>query len=491
MSGRREPENRGPEEAAAREAVRIAHGVLPRTLEDVGEYWVVPIEDVPIGLTPLLPALDGIRERDPFGAAMAQIKWDHQLRPAVREAAKTDQDARRRLDARNRLAAERNAPVLAALDGLVAEREAEAAAYQAKRNALAAAFENDLLNVAKASASAKLETKPHGRIAAVPDASRLLPAEAHAAENGIPYNEGEAAHLGPKWLETALSAIVAIALGISMFAAAGIVHLDALGRNWGLAVVAWVIGFALTYCAGSAVKLLWRNASEAQGLGKRWVAQGSVAFAVTIVFVALDTAVDAKGLMAAAARHDLVQSVSGKVAAAKADPTAFMVAAVVSAAYFAFASVTGWRKDRSALVNRVIRSKEAERLARYEELRSDPAWVGALEASNVMNARTAAFELAVREHEAAVEALDSREKALKARLLPLPDSLSEEEALIVESAASQARGQQIELEKLVQALREGRTEASASGSPGKPARAGLLASIRKRLSDSASARGGA
>jgi len=468
----------------ALEVIRVPYSLLDRIPEELDQYRTAVSEDVPFDATPLAAALMAVSDGDPMGAAEAETYFDFRLRPSVKEVANAWAEGWKRVEIRESRATAHNDPILVRLSALAERRESELLRIHTNEEEIRDELRTERLLLAQSAAWAKLSLSESGELESIPDQRQLRSAEAHAAELGLPYNPNESAHFIPKWLEVCLSALVGTALGASILSAAGAVRLDALGRSPGVVVVAALVGCAITLSAGTAVKLLWRHASELFYQGRNCWLGVAAAWLVTWLLILSDAVIEQKGLLANAMRQEALSALSGKAGTQPQNGGVemFLIALVVSFGYFVLAAVVGWRRDRAGAHNRIILSQESEHLARYAELWKDPEFPSVLLSQNRIRALAVVLNDLAAVRDQSLRRFDQEEHSLTAKLLAIEDLPGEADRRLIEYQASQARGAQATFDRMWHALRERRIESFEVGKPKKlRLKGGFLSLLLSRL----------
>ena len=439
--------------------IRAPYSLQVPSPEKANRYGTAPIEDVPIEDTAFAAALPRVAESDPLGVANFVSHRENILRPRVREAKKAYEDAGYWVRRRNERAKQANTPsqkriekLDALTDDLLAKRLAEVAKISSARA-------DAMLKCAEKHANVKLVFDPEKPVPDVLNAALRTSIESHAARGKLPFNPKESGLFLEPVMEWAGCAFVGSIEGLSLGAAAGSIHLSALDRQPVVAIGACLCGFGVTLFSGRTVKALWRTASESYYLCQGWIGQSLVALVTTVGFVAVATIVDLRGLMALAGLHEQVGDLAQKATAPPTQSiagtsTLILLGAFVSSAYYAYNSISGWRKDRAAATNRISESQEKERVALVQDVREPAAWTEALAAGNAVVAIDANAKNAETTYEVVLSHVAKRDQVLRANLVQLTEAVTASEAALIQRAITEASGQQIESNNLLRELRE-------------------------------------
>jgi len=461
--------------------LRMPHSLIVPKPDAPSVYGPAPIADVPLEDTVLSDVLKRHAEGNGLAVWRFFAHWNLQLRPKVREALKARTDAFDRLLAQQKRSEASNEPIAPRLeaceenfDALTSERLSQSKEHARKRAEV-------VVEAAVAHARCKLRFDPTSPVPVIPQPETLRSVEAVAAAEKLPWNTKETGFFLHPAIEIILSVIAGSVTGISQMCAAHILHPSALGHDpVGVIIFAAVFGIAMTILAGFGVKLLWRMASESYYFGNLWFGPAAVALLATIALIAIETVVDMRGLLASASIHANVQALNGKTPQSDGNGpvTMLLVGAFASISYFIYSAIRGWMKDRSAAFNRVRLAQESERLAKLDEIRSDPAYVDVLSAGNRIVALDAIEADLAQAYERTKAVVIARQSDLRTQLQPIPERPSADDAALLEKAIQEAEGQQTESNRMFQALQENRIYNSSPRDVKPSNKPGLLSRIK-------------
>lgn len=432
---------------------------VPSDETQATRYGSGPTEDVAFVSTPLGKTLGAMHEVNLIAVAELATHHDHRLRPKVRQAHKALQDSERNVKDRNDRVEKANATIYGRLealqmvrDDLMKQRVAESEGYNQRR-------QEAICRCAEATALVGLSFDPENPLPKTPDPKSLMVIGAHAAKLQQPHCPNEKDLFWVTTVEWMIMALVGTALGFSIGAVGGIIHLSALAKQPGVALLCAAIGTAVAMVAGASVKALWRNASEGYHLGVPWKGRATVALLMTLVLAGIETVVDMRGIMAAANLHNQVGALSGKVQSSDGQGVVLtlLLGATLSVAYFTYAAMCGWRKERRAADNLIILSQEEERLARLKELHLHASWSQCLAACNHLIAVDASEKIGTQTHELLLKEIVAREQGLRALLQSICYRPNSDEVAIIDKAITEAEGQQTQFDHRLKALLEGTT----------------------------------
>ncbi|HMS55997.1 MAG TPA: hypothetical protein PKA27_11410 [Fimbriimonadaceae bacterium] len=436
-----------------------------RSEEDARKYGVGPTNLVPFNETEYFVLREECLRTDPVLWAHAYSMWDNRLLTAIQECQRLEaiifsNALRRRQDADKH-----NAPRVVRLESLVDE---EAELRSLTRKALIESTKNVPNNVAKlaeALGATGLEMSGDVPTLEIPDTRLLRSDAAHAAELQLPHDPEEAKHFLPPWVYWAATGVTGCLFGISAFSVPGIVHPAALAKDSpAMVAFAMVCGVGFTTLAGRAMRLNFRYAAESCYLGKkRWWGSLVSAVAVNLTLAALYTIVDAIGLMKSSGVMAQITSLNGaKTAATTVDPAYIIAAGAFSITYTAYCSISGWMQARQSAANRITKAKEDERIEATKEFQSRDGFPNAVAALNTLRADNVAASQIEAIHNLALNQLAKEREVLVSQLVT-PVDCTDDEALLLERARTEAEGRQREFDELMMTLREELTAASAGG----------------------------
>ena len=439
-SGARQAPDRGPLPAGLPEAGAssfAARDLIPRRRDRFGNRflwrWVmgVPVaEDRPLADTPLAGVLGGLAAHQPLRAHFLHHFYDQRLRESVRRLAAVRAEEEERLAGeRTRVAATHEA-AQRRLAVLRREREAvdDPGGDRARRMASLAAD----LSAAQASAAEKAaRAGGHFDPAADDDAAvvRLSPPtlERLAAQEGLPWVQGDAGALLPAWLSWGTTVLVGIMIGLSLGIMGGLLPVDAITRHGAMAGLCALIGFAAAALGKQAVTLAHRQASERASRGLAWPARATfvlLALALDAAVVLIDSVVEREGLLANMRLRDMTAALSGGSPGDGAQAGLYFCAAVlVNLGYIVSSAWEGYFKGRHHFVRcRLLALQQAAAEAAEAERRGRP---------EVQAALTAAA--GARRAEAALKALEALPVALDAEIARLESAGPPEPGLPTEA----------------------------------------------------------
>ncbi len=410
---------------------------------------------------------------DPVLWAQSVSMWDNRLLPAVQEVQRVEGFIFGNALKRQKEAQARNAPLLARIDCLVKE---EATLRDQTRKAIlekVSDIPGKVEELAKAFGALGLELK-EGPAFELPDKRLMHSKAAHAANLELPHDPDEAKHFLKGWLYWAVTGVTGCLFGISAFSVPGMVHPAALAKDPpGIVLFAMLSGVGFTTLAGRAMRLNFRHAAENLYLGKkRRLGALTVAAISNLILAGLYTVVDAIGLMKASGVMAQIAALNGSKPAGSSVDIAYIVAAgAFSITYTAYSSISGWMEARTSAANRITKACEDESIESIKEVQASDGFAGAIAALNTVRVDDVAAVQVEAAYERALVQISKEREAIVAKLIVSVDC-TEEEALLLERARTEAEGRQMEFDRLIATLRDQLTNGTAKDSGG-DARAGM------------------
>lgn len=441
--------------------------------EDAHKYGVGPTHLVNFKDTKYALLEDAGLEIDPVLWAHLVSMWDNRLLPAVQEVQRVEVFIFRNGLKRQKEAQARNEPLIARIDCLVKE---EATLRDQTRKAVlekVSDIPEKVEELAKAFGTLGLELKD-GLAFDLPDKRLLHSKAAHAANLELPHDPDESKHFLKGWIYWAATGVTGCLFGISAFSVPGMVHPAALSKDPpGIVLFAMLAGIGFTTLAGRAMRLNFRHAAENFYLGKkRRFGSLAVATITNLILAGLYTVVDAIGLMKSSGVMAQIAALNGSKPSGSSIDVAYIVAAgAFSITYTAYSSISGWMEARTSAANRITKASEDESIESIKEVKASDGFAGAIAALNAVRVDEVTAVQVETAYERALGQISTEREAVISKLI-VPVDCTEEEALLLERARTEAEGRQMEFDRLIMTLRDELTKGLANAGGG-GARAGL------------------
>ncbi len=453
----------------------LARGVpFSRKVESVEEakkYGVGPTNLVPFKDTEYHGLKDACMQADPVLWAHTVSMWDNRLLPAVFEVQRVEAviigNARKRFME----AEKRNAPLFSRLSELVKEEADLRGKVRVAIVGSSQAVPDKVTKLAETLGAFGVEL-PDDLVLPLPDERLLHSDAAHAAELELPHDPEESKHFLKGLVYWGVTAVTGAIFGVSALSIPGMVHPGALLKDPVVMVLfAAATGIGFTTLAGRAMKLTFRFAAETFYFSKKkWLGSVLVATGTNLALAALYTAVDAIGLMKASGMMAQISALSGaKASGSSVDPVYILAAGAFSFSYTTYNSIAGWMEARKSAANRVTKACEDEAITAFKEARATNGYLGAVTALNALRADRAAAGQVEEIYELAIKQIDAEREQVIANLLE-PLECTDEEALMLQRARTEAEGRQAEFDELVMQLRQELLAATGDTPNDKPVR---------------------
>lgn len=437
----------------------LARGVpFSRKVESVEEarkFGVGPSNLVSFENTEYHVLKDACMQTDPVLWAHTVSMWDNRLLPAVLEVQRVEAviigNARKRFtEAENR-----NTPLFSRLSELVKEEADLRGKVRVAIVDSSQAVPDKVTKLAEALGVFGVEL-PDDLVLSLPDERLLHSDAAHAAELELPHDPEESKHFLKGWVYWAVTAVTGAIFGVSALSIPGMVHPAALHKDpIGMVLFAAAAGIGFTTLAGRAMRLTFRYAAETFYFSKKkWWGSVLIATGTNLALATFYTVVDAIGLMKSSGMMAQISALSGaKASASTIDPVYILAAGAFSFTYTAYNSVAGWMEARKSAANRVTKACEDESIAAFKETRQSSGYSEAVTALNALRADRAAAGQVEEIYELAIKQIDTEREQIIANLVE-PLECTDEEALMLQRARTEAEGRQAEFDELVMQLRQ-------------------------------------
>ena len=441
-------------------------------------YGSIPHNDTPFENTPLNGLYD-IPDIDQIGILELATYLNHRLLPKLWQADKALRDIEPHINARNERARKNNEQVTARLeglekvkDGLLKQRIERDTKYLEKRQAAVAQF-------AKSASQIGLVIEAENLSVQIPPKEVLMDIAAHAAKEKLPYCPIENDLFWSPSAEIVLLGLIGTALGLSIGATSGMIHLNMIAKEPVPAILWSSVGIGIAMYVGRGIKALWRATSEEYYLGNPWRLSAGKALLLTSGLFALETAIHVNGLMALRGLHASVQALSGRTSNASDSGFILLVlsAAILSASYSIYMAISGWRKNRAAAANRITLSVEQERLEHVKEIQATDGWKETVAGSNALIALEVTRAEANEVFSDQSKAIATREKELRSHLIEIAHQPNETECAILDRAITELEGAQSQFDARLLALRQGKVHKPSYKDHGHSSKRGLWARI--------------
>ncbi len=420
-------------------------------------YGSIPHSDLPFEQTPL-NALFDIPDIDKVGVMELATYLNYRLLPKLWQADKAVLEIERNIQARNERAVKVNQPIMVRLNDLEKIKD-DLLKQQVDRNkAYLKSRESAISRFAESAAKIGLFIDPKELVLTIPPEECLKDIAAHAAKEKLPHCPEENDLFWSPTTEFILLVLIGTAIGLSIGAVAGMVHLNMIAKEPAPALVGSGFGIAVAMYIGRGIKALWRSASEEYYLGNPWKMRAASAFAITFATTVLESVVDLNGLMAQRNLHAAVQATSGHapISSGPGVTILFLCGAILSVSYSIYMAMSGWRKSRKAAANQISLSMEQDRLEKLGEIKAMDGWSEAVASSNALAALAAdkIEEAAVLKDQGG--AIATREKELRTQLLEISYRPTETECAVLDRAITELEGAQTQFDGRLTALRQGK-----------------------------------
>lgn len=435
------------------------HDLITRNRDYLGNrkgfcyaYNPATVDDTLIERSPLIGAIEVIREHCPGRAAQLEHYYNNKLLAAERRLYDVRLAEQLKLQQYNTRAIKENTDIDALVKSLEEDKAQAIAQHRQTFDSM-----NNSLSEAHKSAGEKMAGVGAPYDPANPTASSLFDISlnrmrAVAAELKLPWSPENTKPLLHTYLSWALSIVVGVMIGLSLGIMAQFLHPDTIAREMLPVLLFAIIGSAAAILGRAAIKYGHKQAAERSYLGLPWYHRIGVllcALAVDVAVLCIDSTLEQQGLLATVRFQNAINSLSGAAGSSSSQAIYFLCAVVLSLGYTTCAAWEGYMAGRQEAITNLVHARCEEII---EEKKGDAAVAEALSAIAQVNA----LRYQITELESRISRpYDQKVAQLQSRRLPVLDDLPLNSKERVQDAIDNFNGAQNEFDAAMEAVLRG------------------------------------